>query len=145
MKYASLDKMISIVAAAFEGVHDKGGVPYIMHCLTVMDGVKHLGYKAMMIGVGHDLLEDTDWTVQRLLDAGFHPDVVYGIVSVTHLPKHSYDEYVEGIPLRWIPIKLSDLCHNMDITRLKDTRPKDFERLVKYAKAYKYLEAKLNG
>lgn len=143
MKYASLDKMIHIVAAAFEGIHDKGGVPYIMHCLTVMDGVKHLGYKHMMVAVGHDLIEDTDWTAKKLLAVGFHPDVVQGIVCVTHMEGDSYEDYVGKIPRRWIPIKLEDLSHNMDIKRLKDTRPKDFERLVKYAKAYKFLEEKI--
>lgn len=145
MKHASLDTMLKLVAIKFHGKFDKGGVPYVMHCIEVMNGVKHLGYKAMMIGLGHDLIEDTDITVLDLRFLNFHPDVVSGIESMTHKEGDSYDDYIKQIISSTVahytvPVKMADLRHNMDITRLKDTRPKDYDRLVKYAKAYKRLE-----
>ena len=145
MKHASLDKAISLTAEAFEGKFDKGGKPYILHCLHVMNAVSHLGYKAMMIGVMHDLVEDTDYTVSDLRRIGFHRDVVRGVAYMTHITGEDYNSYIEAIGSfqRVIPIKMADLRHNADITRLKDVREKDFARLTKYAKAYKYLEGKL--
>ena len=145
MKNASLDTAIALTAAAFEGVYDKGGKPYIMHCLHVMNSVSHLGYKTMMVAVMHDLVEDTSWTVDYLRIKGFHADVVQGVAYMTHDAGETYDSYIEtiGSLQMVIPIKMADLRHNSDITRLKDVREKDFARLTKYAKAYKYLEGKL--
>lgn len=148
MKYAGLDTMLRLVATEFEGKYDKGGYPYVLHCLAVMDSVRHLGYKAMMIGVGHDLLEDTDITSRDLANMNFNPIVIEGIVAMTHKEGQTYDEYLEQIVnsifnYYTIPVKMGDLRHNMDITRLKDKRPKDFDRLIKYAKAYIMLEKQL--
>lgn len=146
MKHAGLDTMLRLVAIKFEGKYDKGGVPYMLHCLEVMNGVRHLGYKAMMIGLGHDLIEDTDVTVEDLQGYNFHPDVVQGISDMTHYKDvHSYDRYINQIigsevNKYTIPAKMADLRHNMQPQRLKDVRQKDFERLTKYAKAYKRLE-----
>ena len=145
MKHADLSTAIKITSEAFEGKFDKGGVPYIMHCLHVMNAVKHLGYKTMMIAVMHDLIEDTEYTLSDLVTIGFHEHVVNGVYMMTHEPNESYDRYIEhiGDVSMVIPIKMADLRHNSDITRLKDVREKDFARLTKYAKAYKYLEGKL--
>ena len=145
MKYASLDTMIKIVATAFEGKHDEGGVPYIMHCLAVMDGVKHLGYKAMMIAVGHDLIEDTSVNADMLRSLRFHPDVVAGIVEMTHKKGEKYEAYIVRIAYSelkqyTIPIKQADLMHNSQLYRLKGVTDKDLERAKKYARAYTYLK-----
>lgn len=145
MKHAGLDSMLRLVAIKFEGKFDKGGAPYALHCLFVMNGVRHLGYKAMMVGLGHDLIEDTDVDVKMLQAMNFHPDVVQGISDMTHRDFMSYDEYLKQVYTSrvrhlTIPAKMSDLTHNMQPQRLKDIRPKDFERLTKYAKAYKLLE-----
>lgn len=50
-----LGKAISIAAKAFENKTDKGGKPYILHCIHVMNGVRHLGQDAMVAAVLHDL------------------------------------------------------------------------------------------
>lgn len=62
----SLSKAIAITSAAFVGKNDKGGQPYILHCLYVMDKVKHLGNEVMCAAVMHDLIEDTDCTFDEL-------------------------------------------------------------------------------
>lgn len=147
MKNADLSIAIKITAEAFEGKFDKGGKPYILHCLHVMNAVSNLGYKHMMIAVMHDLVEDTKWTLDDLRTLGFHSTVLQGIAYMTHDEGETYNSYIETIGSLQlvIPIKMADLRHNSDITRLKDVREKDFARLTKYAKAYKYLENKLNA
>ena len=63
-----LDKAIRIASVAFEGKKDKGGSPYILHCLHVMNEVRHLGVNAMASAVLHDVLEDCpEWDFVRLL------------------------------------------------------------------------------
>lgn len=136
-----LSKAIRIAAQAFEGKYDKGGNPYILHCLHVMNAVKDYGEEYMIVAVLHDLLEDTDWTSKMLLDEGFTSDIIFAIEALTH-GKETYEQYIERIAFFKIPIvvKMADLRHNSDITRLKGLAEKDFKRLEKYAKAYDYLK-----
>lgn len=137
-----LDKAISIAAQAFEGKHDKGGQPYILHCLHVMNRVKRLGEQAMIAAVLHDLIEDTDWTAQALIDEGFDPKTVSLITLLTHGDGEDYMDYIMRISVSPAArlIKMADLRHNSDIHRMKGLREKDFKRLEKYHKAYAFLK-----
>lgn len=137
---------IQITATAFVAKLDKGGFPYILHCLTVMERVGKITQKnsiAMQIAVMHDLLEDIpEWTKERLRNAGFCEEVIAGVVRMTHQPGESYQDYIERItecPM-CIIIKMCDLKHNMDPTRMKGIREKDKTRTVKYLEAYHYLD-----
>jgi len=142
-KYAGLDKAIAIAATAFEGVHDKGGAPYIEHCLHVMRKVEALGTEAMVAAVLHDLLEDhpKKWNTTKLIEVGFNPQTVSIIVLLTHHKGESYDDYIMRISVSPLAraIKMADLRHNSDIHRMKGLEPKDFARLAKYHKAYAFL------
>jgi len=137
-----LDIAISITAVAFEGKRDRGGAPYILHCLTVMESVSHLGAKAMMAGVMHDLVEDTDWTLDDLRDKGFDEEVVGIVDRLSHRDGDSYDEYLDRIAPCLISraCKIGDLDHNSQIHRMKGLREKDFARLAKYHRAYAFLK-----
>lgn len=139
---ATLDKAIRIAAVAFEGKFDKGGVPYIMHCLHVMRGVAHLGTEAMIAAVLHDLIEDTKWTAAELIEEGFDPHTVSIIVLLTHLDGESYDDYIMRISVSPTAraIKMADLRHNSDIHRMKGLREKDLKRIEKYHRAYSFLK-----
>lgn len=137
-----LGKAISIASKAFEDKKDKGGNPYILHCLYVMNKVKHLGEHYMVVGVLHDLLEDTSWTEKDLLEEGFSFEVVYAMLAITHEKDETYEEYIKKISNNKIAkaVKIEDLKHNSDITRMKGLRKKDFDRLEKYHRAYTYLK-----
>lgn len=143
-EYAGLDKAIAIASAAFVGVYDKGGVPYIMHCLHVMDAVKHLGDEAMVVAVLHDLIEDTEWTAEALVEEGFHPHTVSLIELLTRKENETYEEFIKRASLNNVTrqIKMEDIRHNSDPHRLKQIPPreKDIQRLIKYTKAFAYLK-----
>lgn len=143
-KYKRLDLAISIVAEAFEGKFDRGGQPYILHCLWVMNKVSHLGEDYMIAAVCHDLVEDTDITVADLYEFGFRPEVVVAIDFLTHRDTDTYQNYIRKISRNPIAkeVKLRDLEHNSKITRLKGLREKDFIRLEKYHAAYLFLKEK---
>ena len=137
-----LSKAIRIAAIAFEGKFDKGGIPYILHCLHVMNGVSALGEDAMIVGVLHDLIEDTRWTLEDLVKEGFSYTIISAVALLTHNPKEAYVDYIKEIahnPLARA-VKMEDLKHNSDIMRLKGRRKKDFDRLEKYCSAYEYLK-----
>ena len=136
-----LARAIEIASKEFVNKQDKSGTPYILHCLWVMDRVRHLGEEHMIAAVLHDLLEDTDWTVKQLLDEGFEISTVLAIDLLTHKDEDSYEEYIDKISTHSMAreIKLRDLEHNSKITRLKGLRKKDIDRIYKYNKAYVYL------
>jgi (p)ppGpp synthase/HD superfamily hydrolase len=140
---STLGHAIAIASEAFKNKTDKGGKPYILHCLYVMNKVSHLGETAMIIAVLHDLLEDCpEWTESLLLGKGFSFDVVSRIKTMTKLPNEDYlESYIPRIASDVIckEIKKADLEHNSQITRIKGLTEKDFKRLQKYATAYTYL------
>ena len=136
-----LGKAISITAKAFEGKTDKGGTPYILHCIHVMNAVREYGEDAMCVGIMHDLVEDTDYTIENIVEMGFSREVCYSLSLMTHDMELPYDDYIKLIATNEIArrVKLADLRHNSDILRMKGLRKKDFDRLEKYHKAFMYL------
>ena len=140
-----LSKAISIVAKEFIGANDKGGKPYVLHCLHVMYEVERLGNYAMQAAVMHDLLEDTKFTSNDLKSMGFSPMVITLLEILTHDDEQTYDEYIKGIinsgSMIAMEIKLADLRHNSDIHRMKGLRAKDFQRLEKYHRSYAAIQA----
>lgn len=138
---SNLGKAIKIASVEFENKLDKGGRPYILHCLWVMDRVRHLGDEYMIVAVLHDLIEDTKWTFEKLRKEGFSEKVIDALKYLTHLEKDSYEDYIEMISCNEIAraVKLRDLEHNSKITRLKGVTKRDFERMKKYNNAYLFL------
>lgn len=137
-----LGKMIVIATNAHAGQLDKGGSPYILHTLAVMGMVKSNDLEVKAIAVGHDLFEDTSVTKQELLDAGISQRVVDGILSMTKMPGETFDEYKQKVKNNKdaILVKMADLRHNSDITRLKGLTAKDFERTARYMQFYSELQ-----
>src|SRR5687768_6851450 len=95
-----------------------------------------------IVGVLHDLVEDTPWTFRDLEKEGFPRYIVEAIRCVTKKSdKENYDDFVKRTaanPLA-IKVKLNDLTDNMDIKRMPKVTEKDVKRLNKYLKAFKYL------
>lgn len=136
-----LSKAIRITSEAFEGVYDKGGAPYILHCLWVMNKVRHLGYDYMIVAVGHDLIEDSHWTYDMLREEGFTEDLIQPLALLDFRDK-DYLEHIESVKLHPIAreVKMRDIEHNSKVTRLKGLKESDFRRLKKYTKAYTILK-----
>ena len=132
---------IAITSEAFKNTLDKGGEPYILHCLRVMmnvEGDEDIKCAAIM----HDLIEDTDYTFEDLTKLGFSDKTVGLLHLLTHQKETPYMEYIKAISVskEATQIKLKDLEDNSNITRLKGIRKKDFDRLEKYHIAYLYLK-----
>ena len=138
----TLDNAIAITSALFIGKYDKGGQPYILHCLHVMNSVSQSDHELMSIAVMHDLVEDTATTINHLRVEGFSDRVLSGVSALTHMPSEPYDDYIKRVadnPDAKL-VKRADLQHNSDIMRMKGLRKKDFDRLEKYHRAFEYLK-----
>jgi (p)ppGpp synthase/HD superfamily hydrolase len=138
----ALSKMLVLATTKFDGKFDKGGAPYILHCLKVMYYLKTDDIELQIIGLGHDLVEDTDVTYAQLREMGFTERVIIGIRAMTKVPGETNDEYMDRIKAcpDAIRVKLCDLRHNSDIRRLKGVTEKDVKRIEKYHKMYLELK-----
>lgn len=137
---STLERAIEIATEAHRGQFDKAGNDYIGHPLRVMTEGKTTEEK--IVGVLHDVMEDTDWTFERLAAEGFSGEIIEALRCVTKLSENEpYDKFIARVkenPLA-VAVKLNDLSDNMDIRRLPYISDKDVKRLKKYLKAYKQL------
>jgi (p)ppGpp synthase/HD superfamily hydrolase len=134
-----LNKMLVLVTTEFDGIFDKGGVPYVLHCLKVMHYLKSDDEELQQIALGHDLVEDRkNITYVKLRTMGFSERVIEGIRCLTKIPGESPEEYLAKVKSSKdaIRVKLCDLRHNSDIRRLKGITPKDIARIEKYHAMY---------
>ena len=139
MKKLYLDRAIELAKQHHEGQTDKAGKPYIEHPLRVMSQVESEEEK--IVAVLHDIVEDTDISLDDLRSEGFSEEVVSAVECLTKQDGENYDSYIERIsfnPLA-VKIKLADLEDNSDLTRLPEVTDKDLERIEKYDKALEKL------
>jgi GTP diphosphokinase / guanosine-3',5'-bis(diphosphate) 3'-diphosphatase len=139
---STLEKAIAIAAQAHAGQTDKGGAPYILHCLRVMMSVDSLDEK--IVAVLHDVLEDTDVTASELSSQGF-PDLhLEALDSLTKKEGESRIEAAHRAAKNKIArkVKLADNKDNSDISRIDNPTARDAARLEEYARVREILEAK---
>lgn len=145
----TLDKAIALALEAHFGQKDKGGWSYILHPLHLMMQIKENGgtEDEMIVAVLHDAIEDSDGriTIETLKREGLTETQLSALIALTHKDEDDYlDVYIANIKKNPIArkVKIEDLKHNTDITRLKNRdnlRERDLERLKKYGKAYDIL------
>ena len=121
-----------IAATAHEHQVDKAGEAYILHPLRLMARAKTDDER--IVALLHDVVEDTDWTLESLAAEGFPPHIVDAIGCLTSRDGEHYDEFISRVltsPLA-ARVKLLDIEDNMDMTRLSMLAEKDLARLQKY-------------
>lgn len=142
------DRSIMVVQAAIiagkahEGQLDKAGMPYISHCQAVARQMETDEEKA--VAWLHDVLEDTDWTLDDLKATGeFTENVLKAVKAMTHRQEVPYMDYVDDLKHDPIArrVKIADIKHNMDVSRLKDITEQDITRLHQYLDALASLLA----
>jgi (p)ppGpp synthase/HD superfamily hydrolase len=136
---ATVEDAVSIAARAHRGQKDKAGAPYLLHPLRLM--LRMDTEAAMMAAVLHDVVEDTEWTLERLREAGFSDEVLEAVDCLTHREGESYQQFVERVRTNPIArqVKIADLEDNMNVRRINQLGPRDLERLEKYHRAWRVL------
>jgi (p)ppGpp synthase/HD superfamily hydrolase len=140
---ATLERAIALATRAHEGQVDKAGAPYILHPLRMMLAVDTP--EARMAAVLHDVVADTDLTLEQLRAEGFPMAVIEAVEALTKRPEeeYDYDAFIRRVapnPLARA-VKLADLRDNCDLSRIAQPTEKDLRRVEKYQRAIGHLEA----
>ncbi len=119
---------------------DKSGLPYVFHPFHLAE---QMGTEdETVVALLHDVVEDTDHTLDELAEMGFGDAVIEALALLTHDDKTEYMDYVRAIkgnPLAKA-VKLADLRHNSDLTRLDTVDEKALKRYNNYLEAIALLE-----
>lgn len=118
---------------------DKSGLPYVFHPFHLAEQMED--ETTTIVALLHDVIEDTNYTLSDLSNMNFGNDIIDAISVLTHDSNIPYMEYIAKIKLNPIAkkVKLADLKHNSDLSRLDVVTPKDKERVNKYLEAIELL------
>ena len=122
-------------------IADKAGVDYINHSLKVSELCTHEISKC--VAVLHDVMEDCGVTYDGLLEKGVIEEIVENVGLLTHRKRETYSDYIEKISITAVAreVKIADLTHNMDISRIPNPTEADYKRIEKYKKAFEFLKS----
>lgn len=133
-------KALKLCFDAHKDQVDKSGMPYVFHPFHLAEQMTD--ENTTVVALLHDVVEDTDYTLDDLRAMGYPSQVVEALALMTHDKAVPYLDYVAAIKFNPIAraVKLADLRHNSDTTRLDMVDDKARERVQKYRMAIRLLE-----
>jgi len=133
-------KAMKLCFEAHKDQTDKSGLPYIFHPFHLAEQMTD--ETTTVTALLHDVVEDTPYTLEDLKNMGFGSEILEALSLLTHDDAVPYMEYVSRIKSNPIAkaVKLADLTHNSDLTRLDTVDKKAIDRVVKYKKAIELLK-----
>lgn len=140
-----LDLALVIATEAHAGTTDKAGAAYILHPLRVM--LQLDTEEERVVALLHDVVEDTEWTLDLLRAAGFSETIVQAVDHVTRRADETYEAFVARASENPIAsrVKEADLIDNMDLGRIAEPTDRDRSRIEKYERALGVLRASRRG
>lgn len=136
-----LDKALEIAKAAHKGQVDVGGAEYINHPIEVAEHCED--EDAKIVALLHDVIEDSKVTLDDLRLQGFKDEIIEAIDIISGRSGIGYDEYLQSIKDNDLArvVKIQDLIHNSDLSRLRVVRDKDRNRVKRYEEALEFLRS----
>lgn len=144
-RYNALPELaVKVATEAHKNQTDKGGNPYIEHPRAVAAQVNNIEHK--IVAYLHDVVEDTEITLEDLAEMGFTNRIVNSVRLMTKTKTLTYEEYLKRLKADESArhVKIADLKHNMDLSRIPEPAEKDYKRLEKYKRALEFLESSRN-
>lgn len=141
MIYTPLTKVaLKLCFDAHKEQVDKSGMPYVFHPFHLAE--KMQDEDTTVVALLHDVVEDTNYTIDDLRKMGFSEKILKAILLMTHDKNVPYMEYVEQIKQNPIAaaVKRADLMHNSDLSRLDVIDEKALKRAEKYKQAIEILD-----
>jgi (p)ppGpp synthase/HD superfamily hydrolase len=134
------NKAMKLAYQAHRGQTDKSGLPYVFHPFHLAEQMDT--EETVTVALLHDVVEDTDYTLEDLRRMGFPDSVTDALALMTHDPSVPYLDYVKRLKSNPIAraVKLADLTHNSDLSRLPVVTEKDLKRVEKYREAMNLLK-----
>ena len=132
-------RAIRLMFQAHREQTDKSGLPYVFHPFHLAEQMTD--EDTTVAALLHDVVEDTDYTIDDLRGMDFGDAVCDALALLTHDESVPYMDYVAAIRENPIAraVKLADLRHNSDLTRLDEIDDKALQRVEKYKKAIALL------
>jgi len=133
-------KALCLCFEAHKNQKDKCGMPYVFHPFHLAEQMDT--EETTVVALLHDVVEDTDYTLEDLRNMGFGEPILNALSLLTHDEDVAYMDYVRAIKHDPIAkaVKLADLRHNSDLSRLDTVDDKALARREKYLKALALLE-----
>ena len=133
-------KAMKLCFKAHKDQVDKSGMPYVFHPFHVAEQMTD--EVTTIVALLHDVVEDTDYTLEDIAAEGFGEDILKAVALMTHEDDVPYLDYVAKLKDNPIAraVKLADLAHNSDLSRIGEVDEETRERLEKYQKAIALLK-----
>ncbi len=134
-----LARAVAIAAIAHQDQLDKAHAPYLLHPIRLM--MRGQTLTEQIVAVLHDVVEDSDWTLDQLVAEGFPGEIITALDCLTRRPEETYDQFLDRVLTNSLAIhvKLYDLEDNMTLTRLDQLSDKDLQRLQRYHQAHQRI------
>lgn len=142
---SSLEHAIELAARSHAGQLDKAGQPYILHPLRLMFAVQTPHER--MAAILHDVVEDTQITLEDLIREGFPPEVITAVQALTKQAGESRIDAARRAaadPIARV-VKLADVTDNMDLSRISSPTEKDHARIQEYEQVRQLLLEAMSG
>ena len=140
MIYTELTKRaLQICFDAHKNQVDKSGMPYVFHPFHLAEQMKD--ERTTVAALLHDVVEDTEYTWNDLRKRQIPEEVLSALALLTHNDGTPYLDYVARLKSNPIAraVKLADLRHNSDLSRLDRVKDEDLKRVEKYKQAIAIL------
>ena len=133
-------KALKLCFEAHKNQTDKTGMPYVFHPFHLAEQMKD--ELTTICALLHDVIEDTDYTITDLENMGFPNEALEALKLLTHNEGVPYMDYVKELSKNPIAksVKIADLMHNSDTSRLDVVDDWALKREEKYKKALEFLE-----
>lgn len=134
-----LGHAVAISATAHQNQVDKAGAPYILHPLRLM--LRGQTQLEQIVAVLHDVVEDSDWTLEQLAAEGFPTQVIAALDCLTRRSQESYEAFIDRILTNALAMRVKryDLEDNMNLTRIETLTERDLQRLQRYHQAHQRI------
>ena len=135
-----IEQSLQIALEAYRGQTDKAGETYILHPLRLMAQMDTK--EEMAVALLHDVIEDSKYTAEMLVDEGIPEEVVEAVEYLTKQEGENYEQFTNRVVNNKLAakIKKADIEDNMNILRLETVREKDLQRVAKYHKAWQSID-----
>ena len=133
-------KAMKLCYEAHKEQQDKSGLPYVFHPFHLAEQMED--EESTAVALLHDVVEDSTYTQADLERYGFPLRVREAVARLTHPKGMAYADYVKRLADNPLArrVKLADLRHNSDLSRLDQVDEKALVRVEKYRKAICFLE-----
>ena len=135
-----IETSLQIALNAYKGQKDKAGETYILHPLRIMAKMNSLEEKATALL--HDVIEDSDYTSEDLINEGIPSTVVDAVLALTKNDGEDYDQFIDRVLKNKLAakVKIADIEDNINLLRLGSISDADLQRVTKYHRSWHKLQ-----